>query len=164
MYVFIVTCRSVDVVALLQSLGVSATLIKPLTLPGVGNVAVMYLLYKMVTPLRYAVTLGGTQLAVRQLTRMGYMKPPPEKDRLRNLMKDKYGDMKDDMKEGIRDKQQEMKQRVLDSREQFKDKLSDMKGDVKDKMKAKVTDIKGEVKGKINQRIDDAKDKYSGKR
>ena len=157
-------CRNLDVVHLLESIGVSKVIIKPLTMPGVGNVAVMYLLYKMATPLRYAVTLGGTQFTVKQLTKGGYIKPPPEKDRLRNLMKDKYGNMKDDMRDGIRDKRSEIGQRVKDSRVQLKDKVSDMADDVKDKMKNKVSDMKDDVKGKFNEGMGTIRNKYSDKR
>ena len=150
--------------SLLQSMGVSAVVIKPLTLPGVGNVAIMYLLYKMATPLRYAITLGGTQFAVRQLTRAGYIKPPPEKDRMRNLVKDKMGDMKEDMTHGIRDKREQFKEKVTEMKGDMRNRVSDMKGDVSDRMRSKARNIKGSVKGKITKQIKSLQDNYARKR
>lgn len=48
----------VDVIAILESLGVSETLINPVRDSSLGHIAIAYLLYKIATPARYTVTLG----------------------------------------------------------------------------------------------------------
>lgn len=48
----------VDVIALLESMGVSQKLIDPVRDSSLGHIAVAYLLYKIATPARYTVTLG----------------------------------------------------------------------------------------------------------
>ena len=77
-----------DVVPILEKLGATETILKPFKSSGVGNAAVAYLLYKLATPARYTVTIGGTQVVVKFLRRTGYMKHPSKEDSLRNLYKD----------------------------------------------------------------------------
>ena len=77
-----------DVIPLLERMGASDTVIKPFKSSGVGHLAVAYLLYKLATPARYAVTIGGTQLTTKMLRNYGYMKVVPKGDSLRQLMKD----------------------------------------------------------------------------
>ncbi len=80
-----------------------------------GNLAVAYLMYKLATPARYTVTVGGTYLTVKYLRKWGYMAPIPEGDKLRDLAKDsrkqvkeRYGEMKEDMKERIADQKEKI--------------------------------------------------------
>ena len=40
-----------------------------------GYYAVTYALYKLATPFRYMVTIGGTTIAIKHLKRLGYIKP-----------------------------------------------------------------------------------------
>jgi len=87
--------RGVDVVPLLKSLGASERIILPFTKPGVGLAAVTYLLYKLATPLRYTVTIGGTHLSVRYLRRWGYLPPIASSDTIRSMVKTKIGEVRD---------------------------------------------------------------------
>jgi hypothetical protein len=48
----------VDVIAVLESMGISEKLINPLRDSSAGYIAVAYALYKIATPVRYTVTLG----------------------------------------------------------------------------------------------------------
>lgn len=48
----------VDVISLLESMGVSQKLIDPVRDSSLGHIAIAYLLYKIATPARYTVTLG----------------------------------------------------------------------------------------------------------
>lgn len=48
-----------DVVQLLESLGISEKIISPLRTSSVGYYALTYALYKVASPARYAVTIGG---------------------------------------------------------------------------------------------------------
>lgn len=68
-------CSSgVDVIGMLQALGVSEKIIEPLRNSKAGYVALTYALYKIATPLRYTVTLGKTfvlfSLQVSALTQL----------------------------------------------------------------------------------------------
>jgi hypothetical protein len=48
-----------DVVALLENIGVGEKIINPLRNSSVGYYALTYALYKVASPARYAVTIGG---------------------------------------------------------------------------------------------------------
>lgn len=49
----------------MEKLNFSEKIITPFRSGGLGNVAVAYLMYKLATPARYTVTIGGTNLAIR---------------------------------------------------------------------------------------------------
>lgn len=56
-----------------------------------GHAAVAYLCYKIATPIRYTVTLGGTTLSIKYLSKWGYIRPVPSKAQLKQM----YEDQKD---------------------------------------------------------------------
>lgn len=60
-----------------------------------GYLAISYGLYKIATPVRYAVTIGGTTLSINYLRRWGYIKPIPSKERLKEM----YAETREGMKE-----------------------------------------------------------------
>lgn len=109
-------CASgVDVVPLLRWLGASDTVVSPFFVPGVGKAAVIYLMYKLASPARYAVTIAGTQLAVHFLRRRGYLKVPEthsgKPESLRSIVSDGRAKVKDRM-EDLHGDMQELKGRV----------------------------------------------------
>lgn len=55
---FCVQISGVDIPALLQSLSISETIIDKLKDSSMGHVAIAYMCYKVMTPVRYTVTLG----------------------------------------------------------------------------------------------------------
>lgn len=65
----------VDVVAILESLHFSETVVSKLRDSSAGYIAIAYALYKIFTPVRYTVTLGGTTWAIRFLKNRGLIKP-----------------------------------------------------------------------------------------
>lgn len=87
-FYYLATC-GVDVVPLLEAVGLPDTLISPLRHSGLGYIATASAMYKLATPARYAVTLGGTSIAIRQLSRRGLIKPMPTKDQIKQMIKDK---------------------------------------------------------------------------
>lgn len=112
--IFYVTAMSgVNMEPFLRWVGASDTILSFYTTPGVGHLAVAYLMYKLATPARYAVTIGGTHMAVKWLTQWGYIRPIPKSNSLKTLVKDgktkvkaKYeeyqeiiDDIRDDLKE-----------------------------------------------------------------
>lgn len=83
-----------DVVPFLESMNVSESILKPLRDTGAGYLAVMYAMYKIASPVRYMVTLGGTTVAINYLKRWGYIKPMPSSDRVREMIKEKGDEFK----------------------------------------------------------------------
>ncbi|KAK6631904.1 hypothetical protein RUM44_006934 [Polyplax serrata] len=66
----------IDIPALLLSLGAPESWVEKLKASNAGNIVLTYTLYKLVTPLRYAVTIGGTTYAINVLRKIGWMPPP----------------------------------------------------------------------------------------
>ncbi|KAG8333820.1 hypothetical protein J6590_102622 [Homalodisca vitripennis] len=96
-----------DIVSLLEYLHVSEKVINPLRNghATTGYLAISYALYKIATPVRYTVTLGGTTVSINYLKKWGYIKPVPSKERLKELF--------EDQKEMIKEKGQTMKDNML---------------------------------------------------
>lgn len=63
-----------------------------------GNYAGAYLMYKIATPARYTVTLGGTNIAIKYLRKSGKIPPVKEPDRLGHLMKESRAEIESRMK------------------------------------------------------------------
>lgn len=59
---FMFPYSGVDVIALLESMGISEKVINPLRDSSAGYIALTYALYKIATPVRYTVTLGTLHL------------------------------------------------------------------------------------------------------
>uniref|UniRef100_A0A1B6HH03 DUF1279 domain-containing protein n=1 Tax=Homalodisca liturata TaxID=320908 RepID=A0A1B6HH03_9HEMI len=96
-----------DIVSFLEYLHVSEKVINPLRNghATTGYLAISYALYKIATPVRYTVTLGGTTVSINYLKKWGYIKPVPSKERLKELF--------EDQKEMIKEKGQTMKDNML---------------------------------------------------
>lgn len=89
---------------MLEAWKFSEVIINPLRDSHLGHIAVAYLLYKIATPARYTVTLGGTTFAIRFLSQKGYIRPMPTKDKLVQMYKDK----KEDIQQKVSDKKNEI--------------------------------------------------------
>jgi len=121
-------CASgVNVLPLLRWLGAPDTMVAPFLVPGVGTAAVIYLMYKLASPARYAVTIAGTQLAVRSLRRRGYFKVPETTGRkpesLRTIVSDGRAKVKDRM-EDLHSDVHQLKNRVGQMREKLSNQRS----------------------------------------
>ncbi|XP_073829104.1 protein FAM210A-like [Musca autumnalis] len=79
----------VDVPAVLQYLHLSETIIEKVQGSSLGHWAIAYLCYKVATPLRYAITLGGTTISIKYLVQAGYIKPMPTKAEILQMYEDK---------------------------------------------------------------------------
>jgi len=117
-----VRASGVDVVPLLRWLGASDTVVSPFLVPGVGSAAVIYLMYKLASPARYAVTVAGTQLAVRLLRRRGYLRVP----------------------ETPSGKPDPLHAMVSDGRAKVKNKMEDLRGDMNE-LKGRVRQMHGQL-------------------
>lgn len=66
----------------------SETMIAKLRDSSLGHAAVAYICYKIATPLRYTVTLGGTTFSIKYLSKWGYIRPVPSKEKLKQMYDD----------------------------------------------------------------------------
>ncbi|KFM63118.1 Protein FAM210A, partial [Stegodyphus mimosarum] len=64
-----------DIVPFLEYINIPDKFINPLRNSSLGHIAVASALYKLATPARYMVTLGGTTFAVKFLTKRGLLRP-----------------------------------------------------------------------------------------
>uniref|UniRef100_G3MLJ0 DUF1279 domain-containing protein n=1 Tax=Amblyomma maculatum TaxID=34609 RepID=G3MLJ0_AMBMU len=87
-FFYLATC-GVDVVPLLEFLGLPESVISPLRKSGLNYIATASAMYKLATPARYTVTLGGTSIAIRVLVKRGLIKPMPTSGKLRQMLRDK---------------------------------------------------------------------------
>ncbi|XP_065201883.1 uncharacterized protein C18orf19 homolog A [Planococcus citri] len=81
----------VDVASLLESIGAGEKLVEKLRNGNstMGYIAIAYALYKISTPVRYTVTLGGTTISIKYLKDWGYIKPIPPKDKIKSMINDR---------------------------------------------------------------------------
>ncbi|KOB70455.1 Uncharacterized protein OBRU01_05477 [Operophtera brumata] len=120
----------VDVLGILESYGVSAKLLEPVRNSGAGYLALAFALYKLATPLRYAVTVGGTTFAIKRLQAIGWIKPVPSRERLKEMFQEKRDNLQDRYNEG----KQQMKEKriqVFDEMRKYKAEMRSMKNKVK---------------------------------
>lgn len=79
------SCSGVDIPSLLESMQFSEGVISKLRDSSLGHAAIAYLCYKIATPLRYMVTLGGTTVSIKYLSQLGYIRPVPTKAQLKQI-------------------------------------------------------------------------------
>ncbi|CAG5120736.1 unnamed protein product [Candidula unifasciata] len=83
-----------DIVPYLENWNFSEKVIAPFRSGGLGDVALAYLLYKLATPARYTVTIGGTNLAIKYLRKEGKIPQVPKEDSIRSLYREGKEDLK----------------------------------------------------------------------
>lgn len=93
----------VDVISLLEQMGFSETLIQPFRSSSLGDFVIAFLLYKLISPIRYAVTLGGTGYIIRWMRKRGKIPPVTQNTKLSTLYRDS--------REEIRTKRADFKER-----------------------------------------------------
>lgn len=145
----------VDIVGIMESFHFSEAIIGKLRDSTLGHWAIAYLLYKIASPARYAVTLGGTTYAINILSSRGIIKPLPSRNELVQMYKDK----KDDIQQKIEDKKldiqqkleetklkmEETKEKVSDKREELIQKFEDTKQDIQQKLEETKQDLQHRV-------------------
>ncbi|CAH1982121.1 unnamed protein product [Acanthoscelides obtectus] len=90
-----------------------------------GYLTVAYALYKIATPVRYTVTVGGTTVSINYLKKWGYIKPVPSKEKLKEMYHDK--------KETFARTVQETKEEILETKENIIETIHEKKEEIKDK-------------------------------
>ncbi|KAG5893209.1 hypothetical protein JTB14_025613 [Gonioctena quinquepunctata] len=140
----------IDIVAILESWQVSEKVINPLKDSSMGYIAVAYACYKIATPARYTVTLGGTTISINYLKKWGYIKPVPSKERMKELYQEKKDSLAKSMKEtkeGIKEKKENLMESLHETKEEMKEKKDHLLKTVS-KTKGKLKDEKSEIKKK----------------
>ncbi|XP_051519254.1 uncharacterized protein C18orf19 homolog A-like [Myxocyprinus asiaticus] len=119
--------KGVNLVPFLEYVGFPDKVVKLLENSQSGYALTAYAMYKIATPARYTVTLGGTSLSVKYLRKHGYMStPPPVKEYLQEKM--------EETKERISEKMEETKDRISVRMEETKDKFTEKLQETKDKV------------------------------
>ncbi|XP_016316167.1 uncharacterized protein C18orf19 homolog A-like isoform X2 [Sinocyclocheilus anshuiensis] len=108
--------KGVNLVPFLEYVGFPDKVVKLLENSQSGYALTAYAMYKIVTPARYTVTLGGTSLSVKYLRKHGYMSTPPP------------------VKEYLQEKMEETKDRISERMEETKDKFTEKLQETKDKV------------------------------
>ncbi|KAJ2953799.1 hypothetical protein O0L34_g1427 [Tuta absoluta] len=124
---YYIVSSGVDMLAVVESFGISEKLTAPLKESGAGNFAVSLALYKLISPLRYAVTIGGTTFAIKQLEGLGWIKPVPSKERLKEMYQEK--------KDNFQDRKAQYQVQMKEKRSHLMDEMRRYKHDMKKRVK-----------------------------
>ncbi|XP_044149042.1 protein FAM210A [Bufo gargarizans] len=110
--------QGINVVPFLEFIGLPESIVNILKNSESGNVLTAYALYKIATPIRYTVTLGGTSVSVKYLRKYGYLSTPP-------LVKDYIQDKMEETKERFSEKMEETRDIISEKMEVTKDRISE---------------------------------------
>ncbi|XP_062575586.1 protein FAM210A-like [Saccostrea cucullata] len=115
---YLILSSGFDLPGFLEKVDWNARVVKPLNFIGIevsleriekfvqvmktsGSYAGAYLMYKIATPARYTVTLGGTNMAIKYLRKSGKIPPVKEADKLGHLMKESKVELEARMKSSV---------------------------------------------------------------
>ncbi|XP_022609373.1 protein FAM210A [Seriola dumerili] len=130
--------KGVNVLPFLEMIGLPESLVGLLRDSSSGYALTAYAMYKIATPARYTVTLGGTSLSVQYLRKHGYLStPPPVKDYIQDKMeetKEKFTEKMEETKGRFSEKMEETKERISEKMEETKDKFSEKLQETKDRV------------------------------
>ncbi|CAG0893015.1 unnamed protein product [Darwinula stevensoni] len=104
---YVIATTGIDLAGLFETWGVTERIVDMLRNSKAGYFAIAYTLYKIFTPLRYMVTIGGTTLSINYLMKWGYIKPVPSKEELRVM----YHDKREEWNTFVEDKKGEWEER-----------------------------------------------------
>lgn len=96
----------VDIAALMQYIHLSDSIIQKVHNSNMGHYAVAYLCYKIVTPVRYALTVGATTFLIKYLVQRGQLKPIPSRKELIRMYTQKKADRDAMVRKGEEEKKQ----------------------------------------------------------
>ncbi|XP_070768250.1 uncharacterized protein C18orf19 homolog A-like [Enoplosus armatus] len=130
--------KGVNVVPFLEMIGLPESLVGLLRDSSSGYALTAYAMYKIATPARYTVTLGGTSLSVQYLRKHGYLSTPPP-------VKEYFQDKMEETKEKLTEKMEETKERFSEKMEETKELFSEKMEETKDKLSEKLQETKDRV-------------------
>ncbi|XP_068251178.1 uncharacterized protein C18orf19 homolog A isoform X2 [Palaemon carinicauda] len=91
---FIAAKSGLDIVPWLEWMGASEKILSHLRNSNAGYYALAYAMYKIATPARYTVTIGGTTLSINYLKKRGYIKPVPSSEQLKEMYEAVFGKLR----------------------------------------------------------------------
>ncbi|XP_029928606.1 uncharacterized protein C18orf19 homolog B [Myripristis murdjan] len=142
--------KGVNVVPFLEMIGLPESVVGLLRDSSSGYALTAYAMYKIATPARYTVTLGGTSLSVQYLRKHGYFStPPPVKDYIQDKM--------EETKEKLTEKMEETKERFSEKMEETKELISGRMEETKERFNEKME----VTKDKLSEKLQETKDKVS---
>ncbi|XP_074539664.1 uncharacterized protein C18orf19 homolog B [Halichoeres trimaculatus] len=127
--------KGVNVVPFLEMVGLPESLVGLLRDSSSGYALTAYAMYKIATPARYTVTLGGTSLSVQYLRKHGYLSTPPP-------VKEYFQDKMEETKEKLSEKMEETKERFSEKMEETKERFSEKMEETRDKLSEKIQETK----------------------
>ncbi|CAJ1061477.1 uncharacterized protein C18orf19 homolog A-like [Xyrichtys novacula] len=130
--------KGVNVVPFLEMIGLPESIVGLLRDSSGGYALTAYAMYKIATPARYTVTLGGTSLSVQYLRKHGYLSTPPP-------VKEYFQDKMEETKEKLTEKMEETKERFSEKMEETKGRFSEKMEETKDKLSGKIQETKDRV-------------------
>lgn len=125
----------IDIVAIMETWNVSEKITNPLRDSSMGYLAISYALYKVATPFRYTVTLGGTTLSINYLKKWGYIKPVPSTQQLKEM----YQEKKETLIYSMKDKKEELALK----KDKLKDHTDNVLQGIEKKIYTKIEQSKG---------------------
>jgi len=141
--------KGVNVVPFLEMIGLPDSIVDLLRNSSSTYLITAYAMYKITTPIRYTVTLGGTSLAVQYLRRQGYMVTPPS---VKEYFQDKMEENKEKLSEKMEETKERFSEKIEETRELFserieetKERLSEKMDETKDRLSEKLQETKGKV-------------------
>ncbi|XP_033856838.1 uncharacterized protein C18orf19 homolog B-like [Acipenser ruthenus] len=135
--------KGVNVVPFLEFVGLPESIVNMLKKSQSGCALTAYAMYKIATPARYTVTLGGTSYTVKYLRKHGYLPTPPP---VRDYIQDKM----EETRERFTDKMEETRERLSERMEETKDRFSERMEETKDR----ITETKDKLSGKLQETKD----------
>ncbi|XP_047498704.1 uncharacterized protein C18orf19 homolog B-like isoform X1 [Penaeus chinensis] len=149
---FIAAKSGVDIVPVIEKLGAGEKILSHLRNSDAGYYAIAYAMYKIATPARYTVTIGGTTLSINYLKKRGYIKPVPSSEQLKEMYEGKreeFIEKKEEMREKYQEKREEITEKYQIKREEFKDRISERRDQIKDRIdekREKLDNIKSSIR------------------
>lgn len=142
--------KGVNVVPFLEMIGLPDSIVDLLKDSSSGYLITAYAMYKITTPIRYTVTLGGTSLSVQYLRRHGYMVTPPS-------VKEYFQDKMEENTEKLSEKMEEAKERFTEKMDETRELFSGRIEETKERLSEKME----ETKDKLSERLQETKEKVS---
>nr|XP_018904298.1 PREDICTED: uncharacterized protein C18orf19 homolog A [Bemisia tabaci] len=118
---YYIASSGIDIPAFLESVGATQKIIDMMRNSQTGYVAVAYTMYKIATPVRYSVTLGGTTMTIKHLVRHGLIKPVDSKkiQQMYSETKDQFMEKRDTFKENMMEKKDRMLSQMADVKKEL---------------------------------------------
>ncbi|CAK9295708.1 unnamed protein product [Gordionus sp. m RMFG-2023] len=76
-----------DIIPLLEKLSIPEKYIDPIKKSGATNIAIAFALCKIISPIRYLVTLGVSTFSINYLRKFGYIKPIPSSQQIKRIVR-----------------------------------------------------------------------------